>query len=56
MANKLVKKKTKPKARASVEVMIRRYKAKLAKMKRVQALNKIKEEVRELQELIKKGF
>lgn len=42
----VVKARKKPKARASVEVMIKRYQNKLAKLKRLKVLRDIKEEVK----------
>ncbi len=57
MAKKIaahVRKKAKP--RASVAVMTRRYEAKLARLKEQQKLIDIKNEVKELQELIRKGY
>lgn len=53
---KIVKQKKKAKPRASVQIMIKRYTAKLSRLKEQQKLVDIKNQVAELQQLIKKGY
>jgi hypothetical protein len=44
------------KPRSSTAVMIKRYQAKLAKLKETQKLQLIRQEVADLQQLIKRGY
>ena len=44
------------KPRASTSVMIRRYESKLLKLKEAQKLQNLRNEVKELQDLIKQGY
>jgi hypothetical protein len=49
----VVVKKARPRPRASVETMIKRYKARLARLERRVVLNKVKSDVFELEQELK---